>query len=78
MSVVGPTRAYLLDSFYYSGIQFYILLSPFHCFIFFLFLDWYLTGDDTSISQGSFMRIKSLFVLNNIWNKGEVGTIKLV
>ena len=31
----------------YSGIQLYILLSPNLCFIFFLYLDLYLLGDDT-------------------------------
>ena len=29
---VGPTGVYLLD-FFYSGIQFYLLLSPYLCFI---------------------------------------------
>ena len=29
---VGPTGIYLLD-FFCSGIQFYLLLSPYHCFI---------------------------------------------
>ena len=67
----------LLDIFY-SGIQLYILLSPYLCLISFLYLDLYLLGDDTSISKGSFMRTKHLFVLIHIRNKGDVGTIKLV
>ena len=48
MSVVGPIRGYLLDLFY-SGIQLYILLSPYICFISF-YHDLYLLGNDTSIS----------------------------
>ena len=67
----------LLDIFY-SGIQLYILLSHYLCLISFLYLDLYLLGDDTSISKGSFMRTKHLFVLIHIRNKGDVGTIKLV
>ena len=33
------------------------------CFIFFLCIDLYLLGDDASISKGSFIRIKHIFVL---------------
>ena len=40
---------YLLDIFC-SGIQFYLLLSPFLYFISFLYLDLYVLGDDTLIS----------------------------
>ena len=35
-----------------SSIQFYILLSPYICFIFFLYLDLYVLGDDAWISKG--------------------------
>ena len=45
----GPTLVYLLD-FFYSGIQFYLLLSPFHCFISLLYLDLYVLGDVALIS----------------------------
>ena len=38
--VVRPTGVYLLD-FFCSGIQFYVLLSPYLCFISFLYLDLY-------------------------------------
>ena len=41
---VGPTRVYLLD-FFCSIIQFYLLLSPYLCFISFLYLDLYVLGD---------------------------------
>ena len=33
-----------------SGIQFYLLLSPYFCFMSFLYLDLYVLGDDASIS----------------------------
>ena len=51
---VGPTGVYLLD-FFCSSIQFYLLLSPYLCFISFLYLDLYVLGDDAMISKGSFM-----------------------
>ena len=40
---------YLLD-FFGSGIQFYLLLSPYLCFISLLYLDFYVLGDDALIS----------------------------
>ena len=40
---------YLLDLFC-SGIQFYLLLSPYLCFISALYLDLYVLGDDALIS----------------------------
>ena len=46
---VGLTRVYLLD-FFCSGIQFYLLLSPYLCFISLLYLDLYVLGDDALIS----------------------------
>ena len=52
---VGPTGVYLLD-FFYSGIQFYLLLCPYLCFISLLYLDLYALGDDALISKGSFMQ----------------------
>ena len=33
-----------------KGIQFYLLLSPYLCFIPFLYLDLYVLGDDALIS----------------------------
>ena len=45
LAVVRPTRAYLLDIFF-SGIQLYLLLSPYLCFISFLYLDLYVLGND--------------------------------
>ena len=46
---VGPTGVYLLD-FLSSGIQFYLLLSPYRCFISLLYIDLYVLGDDALIS----------------------------
>ena len=49
LAVVRPTGVYLLDVFC-SGIQFYLLLSPYLCFISFLNFDLYVLGDDALIS----------------------------
>ena len=49
LAVVRPTRDNLLD-FFCSGIQFYVLLSPYICFISFLYLALYVLGDDACIS----------------------------
>ena len=49
---VRPTGVYLLD-FFCSHIQFYLLLSPYLCFISLLCLDSYVLGDDALISKGS-------------------------
>ena len=46
---VRPKGVYLLD-FFCSGIQFYLLLSPYLCFISFLYLNLYVLGDDAFIS----------------------------
>ena len=45
LAVVRPTGVYLLN-FFRSGIQFYVLLSPYHCFISFLYFNFYVLGDD--------------------------------
>ena len=62
---VGYTRVYLLV-FFCSGIQFYLLLSPYLCFISLSYLDLYVLGDDALISRGSFMQTKYLCVLVHI------------
>ena len=49
LAVVRPTRVYLLD-FFPSGIQFYLLLSPYLCFISFLYFDLNVLRDDALIS----------------------------
>ena len=46
---VGPTGFYLLDSFC-SGIQFYLLLSPYLSLISLLYIDLYVLGDDALLS----------------------------
>ena len=45
---VGP-GVYLLG-FFCSSIQFYLLLSPYLCFISLFYLDFYGLGDDALIS----------------------------
>ena len=42
---VWPSGVYLLD-FFCSSIQFYLLLSPYLCFISLLYIDLYVLGDD--------------------------------
>ena len=59
---VGPTGFFVLDFFCYV-IQFYLLLSPYLCFISFLYLDLYVLEDDALISKGSCMQTKYLCVL---------------
>ena len=49
---VGPTGVYLFD-FFCSGIQFYLLLSPYLCFISLLYFDSYVLGDFALLSLGS-------------------------
>ena len=51
LAVVRPTGVYLLD-FFFSGIQFYVLLSPYLCFISFLYIDLYVLGDVTIMMHG--------------------------
>ena len=46
---VGSTGIYLLD-FLCSGIQFYLLMSSYLCFISFFYLDLYVLGDDALVS----------------------------
>ena len=45
--VCGWTQRGLLLDFFYSGMQLYILLSPYLCFISFLYLDLCVLGDYT-------------------------------
>ena len=42
---VKPTGDYLLG-FFFSDTTFYLLLSPYLCFISFLYLNLYVLGDD--------------------------------
>ena len=46
--LVGPWG--LLLDFFCSGIQFYLLLSPYLCLISFLYVDLYVLGDDALMS----------------------------
>ena len=65
LAVVRPTGVYLSD-FFCSGIQFYLLLSPYLCLSLFLYLDLYVLRDDALIVYGSFMQTKYLCVLIHI------------
>ena len=47
--VVRPT-GFTCSDFFCSSIQFYLLSSPYLCFISFLYLDLYVLGDDALIS----------------------------
>ena len=49
LAVVRLTEIYLLD-FFCSGIQLYLLLSLYLCFISNLYLDLYVLGDNALIS----------------------------
>ena len=62
---IRPIGVHLLD-FFCSGIQFCLLLSPYLCFISFLYLDLYVLGDDALICKGSYMQTKYLCVLIHI------------
>ena len=62
---VGHFGVYLLD-FFCSGIQFYLPLSPYLCFISLLYLDLYVLGDDALISYRSFLQTKYLCVMIHI------------
>ena len=65
-SAVGWGHRVLLLDFFCSGIQFYLLLSPYLCFISIFYLDLYVLGDDALISYGFFMQTKHLCVLIHI------------
>ena len=58
-------RGYLLD-FLCSGIQFYVLLSPYLCSISSLYLDLYVLGDNSWIGKGYYMQTNNLRVLIHI------------
>ena len=49
LAVVRPSEVYLLDCFC-SGMQLYILLSPYLFLVSFLYLDLYVLGDAALIS----------------------------
>ena len=69
LAVVRPTGVYLLD-FFYSGIQFYLLLSPYLCFISLLYLDLYVLGDDALIRLGVFHANQTSMCLDPHLSKG--------
>ena len=56
----------------YSCVQLCVLLSPYLCFVIFLYLALYVLVDDTSKRQDSFMQAKHLTILIHIRTNGEV------
>ena len=58
---VRPTGVYLLD-LCCSGIQFYSVLSPYLCFISFLYFDSYVLKDDALIARGLSCKPNIIFV----------------
>ena len=50
LAVVRPIGVQLMVIFS-SGIQFYLLLRPYLCFVSFIYLDLYVLGDDALISE---------------------------
>ena len=56
----------------------YLLLISLICFIYFLYLDLYVLGDNSWICLGSFMQTKHLCVLIHIYIKDEVSAVILV
>ena len=77
MSVTESARVWLLDFFLLQYSVVYAL-SPYLCFIFFLYLDLYFQMDDASMGWGSLVQTKHLFVLIHFRIKSEVGTDKHV
>ena len=65
LAVARHTVVYLLD-FSCSCIQCYLLLSPYLCFISYLYLDLYGLGDDALMTLRSYMQTKHLCVLIHI------------
>ena len=82
MPVVRPAGNYVFV-FCFFGVFFFVFfilctvesLSLLYLFLY-VNLYMYVLADDQSISKGSFMRTKHLFVLIYIRNKGEVDTVK--
>ena len=64
--MLGCCQAHGGYLFFCYGIQFYLLLSPYLCFISFLYLEFYVLIDDALICEGSFMQTKHLCVLIHI------------
>ena len=64
--------------FFFSGSQFYVLLSPYLCFISFLYLDFNVLGNNSLISYRYVMQTKHLCILIHLRTKGKVGIVKHV
>ena len=64
----GPPGFTCLISFapVFSFMYQCVLLSPYLCFVSFLYLDLYFLGDDAWISWGTFMQTRHLCILIHI------------
>ena len=75
--VCGWVRQGLAVGFLLLQYSVVYAVSPYVCFISFLFLDLYFLVDDASMRWGYLVQTKHLFVLIHFRIKGEVGTVKL-
>ena len=66
---VGPTGVYLYD-FFCSDVQFYLLLSPYLCFISLLFFDLFVLGND-ALKVGVFHANQISMCLDQQLNSGR-------
>ena len=73
----GPQRFNCLI-FFCSGIQLYVLFSPFFCFISFLYIHLYVIEYYSVIGLGSFIEAEHLCVLINIRIEGGVDAVELL
>ena len=67
---VWPAGVYLLD-FFCSGIQFYLLLSPYLCFISLFYIDLYVLVDNAFNKLGVFHANQIFTRLDHHLNKGR-------
>ena len=74
--VCGWVRQGLAVGFLLLQYSVVYAVSPYVCFISFLFLDLYFLVDDASMCWGYLVQTKHLFVLIHFRIKGEVGTVK--
>ena len=74
--VCGWVRQGLAVGFLLLQYSVVYAVSPYVCFISFLFLDLYFLVDDASMRWGYLVQTKHLFVLIHFRIKGEVGTVK--
>ena len=69
--LVRPTGVKLLD-FFCSSIHLYVLLSPYLCYISFVYIDLYVLGDDKSNKLGIFNANQTYMCLDSHQNQGYI------